>query len=61
MANYFVTVFDSCLLAFRTGKKGTRGLKLAAAHTDFPSFRLKPAPEVRTMGMARSILKAMAV
>ena len=47
---YFVTVFDSCLLAFRTGKKGTRGLKLAAAHTDFPSFRLKPAPEVRTHG-----------
>lgn len=47
---YFVTIFDSCLLAFRTGKKGTRGLKLAAAHTDFPSFRLKPAPEVRTQG-----------
>lgn len=47
---YYVTVFDSCLLAFRTGKKDTRGLRIAAAHTDFPCFRIKPAPEVTGHG-----------
>ena len=49
-SKYFVTVFDSSLFAFRTGRKGTRGLKIAAAHTDFPCFRLKPAAEVSTQG-----------
>lgn len=47
---YFVTCFDSSLFAFRTGKAGSRGLKIAAAHTDFPCFRLKPAAEVKTQG-----------
>ena len=47
---YFVTCFDSSLFAFRTGKAGSRGLKIAAAHTDFPCFRLKPAAEVNTQG-----------
>ncbi|WP_370834432.1 hypothetical protein [Acidaminococcus sp.] len=41
-SKYFVPCFDSSLFAFRTGKAGSRGLKIAAAHTDFPCFRLKP-------------------
>ena len=45
-SKYFVTVFDSSLFAFRTGTAGSRGLKIAAAHTDFPCFRLKPAAAV---------------
>ena len=49
-SKYFVTVFDSSLFAFRTGTAGSRGLKIAAAHTDFPCFRLKPAAEVSTQG-----------
>jgi aspartyl aminopeptidase len=47
---YFVTIYDSALIAFRTGEAGTRGLRIAAAHTDFPCFRLKPAAEVVTNG-----------
>lgn len=38
---YFVKVFDSTLLAFAVGQEAGP-LRLAAAHTDFPCFRLKP-------------------
>ena len=41
---YFVEAYGSTLLAFRVGKKEQRGLRMAAAHTDFPCFRVKPAP-----------------
>ena len=38
---YFVSVYGTALLAFAVGEK--RGqLRMAAAHTDFPCFRLKP-------------------
>ena len=47
---YYVKVFDSALFAFRIGKKNTRGIKIAAAHTDFPCFRVKPNPEINTEG-----------
>jgi aspartyl aminopeptidase len=47
---YYVTVYDSALIAFRTGRKGSRGLKMAAAHTDFPCFRIKPHAEVLKEG-----------
>ena len=30
-------------MAFRIGEKKPRGLRIAAAHTDFPGFRVKPA------------------
>lgn len=39
-ARFFINVFDSSLFAFTVGKK-KRGLKIAAAHTDFPGFRVK--------------------
>lgn len=38
---YFVKAFDSTLLAFVVGQ-AEGPLRLAAAHTDFPCFRLKP-------------------
>ena len=47
---YYVKVFDSALVAFRLGKQDTRGIKIAAAHTDFPCFRIKPNPEINTEG-----------
>ena len=48
------------LFAFRTGKAGSRGLKIAAAHTDFPCFRLKPAAEVNTQGYGTLNVEGMA-
>ena len=39
---YFVSVYGTALLAFTIGNE--RGqLRMAAAHTDFPCFRLKPS------------------
>ena len=43
---YFLPVYDSTLLAFVVGEKPLKShgtpLLMAAAHTDFPCFRLKP-------------------
>ena len=39
---YYTKVFGSSLFAFRVGEKSPRGLRIAAAHTDFPGFRVKP-------------------
>ena len=41
---YFVRVYGTTLLAFTVGAAGP--LRMAAAHTDFPCFRLKPAAGV---------------
>ena len=46
---YFAKVFDSALVAFSVGE-GRRGLRIAAAHTDFPGFRVKPAAGVSKDG-----------
>ena len=46
---YYVKAFDSPLLAFALGKEAGP-LRLAAAHTDFPCFRLKPQPEITKEG-----------
>ncbi len=42
---YFVTVYDSTLLAFVVGVSAGQ-LRLAATHTDFPCFRLKPQADI---------------
>ena len=47
---YFTEVYGSTLIAFRLGAEGTHGLKVAAAHTDFPCFRIKPQPGIVTEG-----------
>ena len=38
---YYTKAFGSALLAFTVGAKEQRGLRIAAAHTDFPGFRVK--------------------
>ncbi len=38
---YYTKAFGSSLLAFTVGAKSQRGLRIAAAHTDFPGFRVK--------------------
>lgn len=52
---YYVSSYDSSLFAFVVGdmteKEGL--LKIAAAHTDFPCFRLKPQCEIRENGYAK--------
>ncbi|MGH4118283.1 M18 family aminopeptidase [Clostridium sp.] len=45
---YFVTKNDSAITAFVVGKGEIEenGFKIIGAHTDSPSFRIKPAPEM---------------
>lgn len=45
---YFVTKNDSAIFAFVIGKGSItkKGFKLIGAHTDSPSFRIKPNPEM---------------
>lgn len=38
---YYTKAFGSALIAFTVGSKTQRGLRIAAAHTDFPGFRVK--------------------
>lgn len=45
---YFVSVYGTTLLAFTVGDAGP--LRMAAAHTDFPCFRLKPAAGLTRAG-----------
>jgi aspartyl aminopeptidase len=45
---YFVTKNDSALIAFKvgTGRIEEQGFKIIGAHTDSPTFRVKPSPEI---------------
>lgn len=45
---YFVTKNDSAVFAFTVGKGDVAqtGFKIVGAHTDSPSFRVKPSPEL---------------
>lgn len=45
---YFTTKNDSAIIAFVIGKGNIeeKGFKLIGAHTDSPSFRIKPRPEI---------------
>ncbi len=49
---YFVPVYGSTLLAFSIGQ-ADGPLRMAAAHTDFPCFRLKPQAGVMTEGYGK--------
>ena len=50
--NYFVTRNDSALIAFRHNSQSLlgEGLRLTGAHTDSPSLKVKPNPEVCRQG-----------
>lgn len=50
---YFVTKNDSAVIAFVVGKGEPEeyGFKLIGAHTDSPSFRIKPSPEMVSEGV----------
>lgn len=47
---YYVPVYGSSLIAFRTGRDIRRQLRIGAAHTDFPCLRIKHNPEIREKG-----------
>ncbi len=53
--SYYIKLYDTALFAFRLGKSLSEDmiLRIAAAHTDFPSFRIKPNPEMREKGYIR--------
>lgn len=46
---YYLPAFGSTLLAFVPGKDNGL-LRITAAHTDFPCFRLKPRPDMKKEG-----------
>lgn len=49
---FYVTQNDSSIFAFEIGKKSNaeNGFKIITAHSDSPSFRIKPNPEMVTEG-----------
>lgn len=51
--NYFVTRNGSSLIAFRLPKAAPHRLRLTAAHTDSPTFKLKPGPALTDGGLTR--------
>jgi aspartyl aminopeptidase len=53
--SYYVKLYGTSLFAFQVGKNidEDRMLRMAAAHTDFPSFRVKPNPEMKEKGYLR--------
>lgn len=47
--SYYINVYDSSLMAFTVGRNYDGGMiRIATAHTDSPSFAVKPNPEIRT-------------
>ncbi len=52
-ASYYLEVFGSAVFAFAVGKGNlteSNALRLAAAHTDFPGLRIKPAASILKEG-----------
>ena len=49
---YYVTTNDSAIAAFVVGKKDPQeaGFKIIGAHTDSPTFKIKPMPEMTPEG-----------
>lgn len=54
---YYVNHHDTTLFAFTVGEKWTESIapqiRIAAAHTDFPSLRIKPSADVTSGGYAQ--------
>ena len=54
-SKYFVVRNESALIAFYTGKQAPwdTGIKLCGTHTDSPSLRVKPIPELNSHSLTR--------
>lgn len=50
---YFTVRNESSLIAFRIPENEIRGFMTGAAHTDSPTFRIKPQPELKGSGYIR--------
>ena len=50
---YYLSCYDTTLIAFTVGENPAESLRLAAAHTDFPCLRVKPSPETADKGYGR--------
>jgi aspartyl aminopeptidase len=50
---YWLSPYPSMIVAFTIGSSDflSRGMRIIAAHTDNPAFRIKPNPEVNSEGM----------
>jgi len=53
--SYYLKLYDTSLFAFKIGTETNDDmiLRIAAAHTDFPSFRIKPNPVMKEKGYMR--------
>lgn len=52
---YYINHHDTTMVAFTIGEEYAEadGIRLAAAHTDFPCLKIKPNPEVYTSGYGK--------
>lgn len=50
---YFTQVYGSTLIAFTIGENPRNRLRIAAAHTDFPCLRIKPAASLAENGYGK--------
>jgi aspartyl aminopeptidase len=53
--SYYLQLYDTTLFAFKIGQDINENMiiRIAAAHTDFPSFRIKPNPDMQEKGYMR--------
>lgn len=51
-SKYYTTVNESALIAFTVGNLdiASEGFRIIGSHTDSPSFRIKPSPEMISEG-----------
>lgn len=51
--SYYISVYDSSLVAFTVGANPRANLRIAAAHTDFPCLRVKPSAAMAQHGYGK--------
>jgi len=52
---YFVRRNSSAIIAFSVPKKSYEGFMLVSSHSDSPSFKIKPNPQINTAGLYTSL------
>lgn len=53
VGDYVVNVYGTTLFAFHIGHDHRHSLRIASAHTDFPSIRVKPNPITKVQGYTK--------